>query len=65
MEEKDEIQRAWSRVFEGEYGKVIKQELEYFLLMDCHVPGDPYATAYNAGRQTLARNILILGGQYE
>jgi hypothetical protein len=65
VSKKEDLERIYSRLFDGSDGELFRKDLEYYLLMDCHVPGDPQSTAYNLGKRDMARLLLITGGQYE
>ena len=57
----DEIKKAYLSALSGPNGEILRKDLEYYANMQCHVPGDPYTSAFNEGKRIMARNFLLLG----
>lgn len=57
----DQVRKAYIKALSGANGDILRKDLEYYANMDCHVPNDPYTSAYNEGRRIMARNFLLLG----
>lgn len=57
----EQVKKAYRAALAGVNGDVIRKDLEYYANKQSHVPGDPYATAFNDGMRVMARNFLLLG----
>ena len=57
----EEIKKAYRSALAGSNGETLRKDLEFYANMTCHVPGDPYSSAFNEGKRVMARNFLMLG----
>lgn len=51
---------AWHAVMRGQYGDLIRADLEYYAQRQSHVPGDPTESAFRDGQRMMAQNILMM-----
>jgi len=56
----DKLSHSWQTVMAMPAGQFIRKDLEYYATRQSHVPGDPYATAFQDGQRMLAQTILDL-----
>lgn len=64
-DEERKIIAAWYMVMRGEYGELIRKDLEYYANRQSHYIGDPYETAFRDGQRMLAQNILLMADSEE
>lgn len=56
------VDKAYELLFRlgGKESQVVLDDLRYFAERQCHVPGDPYSSAYNEGMRMMAQQIIDL-----